>query len=50
MKPPTAGLQREEALGGGGNDECEETNFISVFFFLELRQMFVFLEEREEVR
>lgn len=30
---PTAGLQREEELGGGGeNDECEETNFISIFF------------------
>lgn len=50
--PPTAGLQREEELGGGGeNDECEETNFISGFFFFpELRQMFVFLEEQEEVR
>lgn len=50
--PPTAGLLREEQLWGGGeNDECMETNFISVFFLPRATaNVCIFRKEQEEAR
>lgn len=53
--PPTAGLQRRDEEPGSmregeENDECEETNFMSLFFPQAPTNVCIFSREEEEAR